>query len=691
MTPPRAPRGDSTPNVTPPRTPRPDNVPGATPPRNPSTDAPRGQRPLDPNLNTPRTPGRDNAPGAGGQSIETRKPIVPDAGRDTPGNRMDEAPRPGRAADRARDAAGRAADPNRPGSIPDRARDAADRATDPTRPGSVPDRARDAADRARDAAGRATDPNRPGSIPDRARDAADRARDAADRATDPNRPGAIPDRARDAADRARDTTGRARDAANQARDAARGNLDNVPPGLTRPRDPGDTANRPVRQVQIDPQRLQNDATVGAAMRDLGNVRSEAQLQQAFSRLGNVDGNARLQALPLDRVSGRFQLRARNNDFAPLAQTRFGQRLNLGRQFSLATQGDIARQLQLNNTLVTGGGWRNRFVGPIFPGYTQSAFSAWYPGPTWYPSYAWAPQWSPWVAWSFWNNVLPIYDPRPFAVRPYYYDQAPLVTVYDSYPVWQDLPVVASGTWVDVPAVPVSTGSDLQLLAVRFVDPGHPDEHLGPRYRVWLRNNADADVRDPIDVTLFASANEKLSDQVVQAGVHVPEVPANDTIAVDIRLPEEANQLVTNDQQDRVPFEFLHAVVDSRNALKEASEENNGTILARGEIYQVDPAAFSTNVTAAAPGSVISLAGEGFGPEPGEVMVVVDGKEHPAEIRGWYDLGIQLTVPDVDVNSALNAEVLVVRGDGAASNPVPLEIAPENSIGTLSEAPIPTQR
>ncbi len=66
----------------------------------------------------------------------------------------------------------------------------------------------------------------------------------------------------------------------------------------------------------------------------------------------------------------------------------------------------------------------------------------------------------------------IYDP--------YYDW-----VYWQTPVWVSLPVVQCGTWVDVemPVIPAAQ-YDLQLLAVRFVDPGHPEEKLGPRYRVW---------------------------------------------------------------------------------------------------------------------------------------------------------------------------------------------------------------
>jgi hypothetical protein len=434
-------------------------------------------------------------------------------------------------------------------------------------------------------------------------------------------------------------------------------------------------------MRVDPKALRNDQSLRTAIQNLQSARSAEQLDQAFSRLNTRD-DRRLTALNLDRVSGRFQTQLQSNRYDTLIRSRVGQQFNLNRQFRLFSQGDVTRQLRLNTALINGG-WQARHTGLIYSNYSQSAFSWWYPGPSWYPAYAWTPYWSPWVQWSFWDTVLPIYDPRPFAVRPYYFDAAPVVTTFD-YPVWQELPVIASGTWVEVPSAPVARGSDLQLLAVRFVDPGHREEDLGPRYRIWLRNNSEAPLKQNFDVTVFASNDKELSDQVVQAGVTIPEVAADDTIAIDVRLPADANRLFTDKNQDRVPFRFLHVVVDSGNDIKEDNEENNGAVLSRSEIFPVDPAAFSTNVTAAAPGSTIAVAGEGLGPEPGEVIVSIGDEQHSAEISGWYDLGVQIIVPKLDVNDAEHAQILIIRGDGAASNPVALDIAPEDSIGTLSQ-------
>ena len=66
-------------------------------------------------------------------------------------------------------------------------------------------------------------------------------------------------------------------------------------------------------------------------------------------------------------------------------------------------------------------------------------------------------------------------------------------------------------------------ADLQLVAVRFVDPGHPQEKLGPRYRVWFRNNGDRPIVQPFDVMLFAGNDQRLTAGLPQAGVRVTSI------------------------------------------------------------------------------------------------------------------------------------------------------------------------
>jgi len=135
----------------------------------------------------------------------------------------------------------------------------------------------------------------------------------------------------------------------------------------------------------------------------------------------------------------------------------------------------------------------------------------------------------------------------------------------------------------------------------------------------------------------------------------------------------------------MPFSHLHILVDSHRDLAENNEANNGAVLDRGTIFPVDPAGFSTDVTAASPGSMVSLAGEGFGPEPGQLLVTVNGQTQAAEVAGWYDLGVYFKVPDFNLAQSTDAQIIVVRGDSAVSNPIELDLAPQ---GWLQEAQLP---
>ncbi|MDX1967399.1 MAG: hypothetical protein SFV23_09525 [Planctomycetaceae bacterium] len=386
---------------------------------------------------------------------------------------------------------------------------------------------------------------------------------------------------------------------------------------------------------------------------------------------NVLKNTKLQ---LTDFSGAFQTKVAQGSFNNLARTNIGRQFNLDRQFHLFVQGDVGRQLNLNQVLIQNGGWQKRSIGPVYSRYTSVHFSSYYPGPSWCPSYCWTPNWSPWVQWCFWDYCRPIYDPRPFLCRPiYYYNPCPPIVYYE-YPIWQPLPVVTCGTWVDVPLTIVPENYDVQLLAVRFVDPGHPEENLGPRYRVWIANRSNRPIQSPFNVSLVAANDENLVANLPQSGVTVEGMEPEGVVPVDIRLPLEANRLNRGPNGQRMPFTTLHVLVDSHGELPEVDERNNGLLIARGDILPVDPAAFSTEEPSAFPGDMVSLAGEGFGPEPGQLIVTVGDRQVPAEVHGWYDLGVYFKMPNLPVTGAGAAQILVIRGDGAASNPVTVELA-----------------
>lgn len=391
-------------------------------------------------------------------------------------------------------------------------------------------------------------------------------------------------------------------------------------------------------------------------------------------------------LHIAQPGNTFADRMKKGDFHNVVDSKFGKQLNLKKQFELHQHGDLGRQLNLGQNLAQHGGWQKRFCGPIDPHYTSHCFSSWYCGPSYFPGHCWFPTWNPWVNWCWNFNCLPICDPRPIYCRPIYYDPC-LVWGGWSYPVWTPMPVVTCGTWVDVPTVVVNAGYDVQLLAVRFVDPGHPEQQLGPRYRVWLRNNSPVAIQQPFNLVAYASNDREPGTGLPEVGLRIQGMEAGQIQSVDVRLPVEANTLFVDAEGRNVPFQFLHVISDSHREIPEAFEENNGAVMARGDILPVDPALFAADSEQTiVSGSVVSLAGEGFGPEPGQVLVNVGGVEYQAEIVGWYDLGVQVRLNGITLASNVPAELVVVRGDQAASNPLTVNLVTNASQATAFQLP-----
>ena len=287
---------------------------------------------------------------------------------------------------------------------------------------------------------------------------------------------------------------------------------------------------------------------------------------------------------------------------------------------------------------------NFYHGVVSPAYASHCFKYHYWGPTFFAGVCWYPGGI--RGWSGRGITIAsaIWDPRPIWCRPVVYDPCRR-WVYWETPVFVPLPVVACGTWVDLqPVMPAAAQADLQLVAVRFVDPGHPEEKLGPRYRVWFRNNGPQPIVQPFNVMLFAGNDGRLAANLPQAGVRVTAIEAGDIQSVDIRLPMEVYTMGRDAQGKPAPFSMLHVLVDANREVPEMTRANNGARLVPAEILPVDPAAFEVDPAAARPGQEMVLAGEGFGPEPGQVLVHVGQQELQGEILGWYDLGVRWTLP-----------------------------------------------
>jgi hypothetical protein len=59
-------------------------------------------------------------------------------------------------------------------------------------------------------------------------------------------------------------------------------------------------------------------------------------------------------------------------------------------------------------------------------------------------------------------------------------------------------------------------------------------------------------------------------------------------------------------------------------------------------------------------------------------------ELEGEVLGWYDLGVRLNLPKVPLAGPNEAELIVVRGDGAAANPVKITVTPPQPAAPVAE-------
>jgi hypothetical protein len=366
----------------------------------------------------------------------------------------------------------------------------------------------------------------------------------------------------------------------------------------------------------------------------------------------------------------FQERLKTGDLNRLTAGKTAKKLQLADQYRLYQKGDVARRMNLQKNNVRSPAYR----GWISPSYQQQCMRYYYWGPSFFAGICWYPIWTSWVEWSWHHHCRPYWDPRPLWCRPILYRPCQPWTYWNT-PMWAPLPEVACGTWVDVPPVEVVPDSDLQLLAVRFVDPGHPEERLGPRYRVWFRNNGSLPITQPFSVMLFASNGASLAPYMPQAGVQVAGIDAGDTQSVDIRLPVEVYAMQRDARGNPVPFSVLQVLVNANREVAETTYANNGATLARAAILPIDPASFELQPGTATPGEEVLLAGEGLGPQPGRVLLQINGREMDGEILGWYDLGVRWTVPQLALARPVEADVVVIRGDGAAANPVKITLTP----------------
>ncbi len=425
--------------------------------------------------------------------------------------------------------------------------------------------------------------------------------------------------------------------------------------------------------------------------------------------------------PIPKITSNKNLfdNVKNGKLDPLTGGKAARRINLADQYKLAEKGDVGRRLNLADKLQKDGGWYKRMCGPLDPNYLKHCKGQFYCGPWWCPGNCWSPEWCGWVDWSF--HAEPRYDPRPDFCQPISFttavdDMPPPVDRQGNTESWVDDPKPVAGALggsasggsdptnltlatsvlppqsadstsdnrnndsAAIGSVAAAADYDLQLVAVRFVDNGYAEKQIGPRYRVWVRNNGQKAIEHPFNVVGAAAGTQDENAKLPHAGVRMQKVDAGQIVAVDIRLPIEANETTTTDDGRVKPkFPTIQVVVDVRNEINESTKENNAASFARSKVPMIDPVVYAADAKEAVAGQTINLAGEGLGPEAGQVLIRVGGLELQAEIEGWYDLGARVKLPNLPLASQTDVQIVLVRGDGAATNPLDIQLAAAQSV------------
>jgi hypothetical protein len=228
--------------------------------------------------------------------------------------------------------------------------------------------------------------------------------------------------------------------------------------------------------------------------------------------------------------------------------------------------------------------------------------------------------------------------------------------------------------VHPPAVVMPAAVGIQLFDVRLVDAGFPEKLLGPRFRVSFRNLGPA-VTVPFDVVLAAGINDQFVAELPQLRQRVSAMAPGQIISVDLRLPLEVMSMAHPAQGAPEPFTTLFVLVAEQQDLLGNVKLKQLVALPRANILPVDLDILPPADNSIPSGAVISLAGEGFGLQPGQVRMRLGGLELLGQIVNWGPLGIQVKLPELALAAPALGELLVIRHDGQHAPVLPIKVLP----------------
>lgn len=235
---------------------------------------------------------------------------------------------------------------------------------------------------------------------------------------------------------------------------------------------------------------------------------------------------------------------------------------------------------------------------------------------------------------------------------------------------------------------------LQLVDLRLVDTGAPGQ-AGPTIRIVFQNGSPFAASAPFDVVIAAAVGDQFSQDLPIAGQRVTEIAPGQTSVIDLRLPPQALEMQLPGAPNPAPFQNLVVMVARSRDLQGQPQLQQLAVIPRVNLRLVDLVIDPASQGVAPAGAVITLAGEGFGPQAGQALIAMGGLKLAGEIVNWSAQGVQVRLPQLALAAAAPAEITIVRGDGAAAS-LGLQIAPaqaaapQQGVAVAGGAPLPPQ-
>ncbi len=214
---------------------------------------------------------------------------------------------------------------------------------------------------------------------------------------------------------------------------------------------------------------------------------------------------------------------------------------------------------------------------------------------------------------------------------------------------------------------------LQLADLRLVDPGDASQDIGPRFRVFFRNNAPG-FSQPFDLVVAAGLDNKFTPAMPQAIERISSIAPGQAISADIRLPAECLALPGSGPKPS-PFSTVFVLVRSQANLLGAAQLNTLVALPASSIRQVNISLLRPNSVVVPIGATLTLTGEGFGLTPGQVFLNLNGLSLAAQIVQWGPLGIRVQLPTLPLAASAPGELRIIRNDGQTAPILPLRVNP----------------